>query len=110
MTEELKAKQDDSETQGFTVQIQWESAKDIPTIYANHLHISHAGGNEFYLVFGELGPQTDLDMNNPPECLEIKPVARIGISSPNMIRFAQAIQENVDKFKERFPMSDKENK
>ena len=106
MAEELKAKQHNAAVQGITVQTQWESAENVPTIYANHLYISHAGGNEFYLVFGELGPQPDLDMNSPPEYLEIEPVAKIAVSSPNMLRFAQVIQNNVDEFKEKFVTGD----
>jgi hypothetical protein len=104
MTEQLKTK-DDSEGKGITIRLQWESAEDVLTVYANHLYISHAGGNEFYLVFGELGPQVDLDRDNPPECLEIEPVAKIAVSPPNMIKFSEVIQDNIAEFQERFTVS-----
>jgi hypothetical protein len=104
MTEELETK-DIPEAQGIAIRLEWGSAEDIPTVYANHLHISHPGGNEFYLVFGELGPQVGLDRDNPPESLTIKPVAKIAVSPPGMIRFSEVIQDNIEKFQERFAVS-----
>jgi hypothetical protein len=91
----------ESEAQRIAIRLEWEPAVDIPTTYANHLHISHAAGNEFFLVFGELGPQPDLDPQSPPESLGITPVAKIAVSPANMVRFAEVIQENVDRFKEK---------
>ena len=87
--------------EGKPVQLVWGLADDLPTVYANHLYITHAGQNEFYLVFGELGPQAGLDVDNPPDHIEIKPVAKIAVSPPNMLRMAEAIMDNVGKFKEK---------
>lgn len=87
-----------AEIPGVSVQLVWHSAEDLPTLYANHLYVTHAGGHEFYLVFGELGPQVDLDVENPPESIEIKPVAKIVVSASNIKRIARVIDENVEKF------------
>ena len=105
MTEEFDT-MDDSEVKGVAIRLQWESAEDVPTTYANHLYISHAGGNEFYLTFGELGPQVDLDKDNPPECLKIRPVAKLAVSPPNMVRFLEVMRDNIEKFREGFTVSD----
>lgn len=70
-------------------------------MYANHAYLTYAGQNEFYLVFGELGPQVGLNIENPPEAMEIRPVAKIAVSPPNMLRMAAAIRENVEKFRDK---------
>ena len=85
---------------GVTIKLVWDEAANVPTVYANQLYITHAG-NEFYLVFGEMTPVYRIDMANPPEQLEIKPVARIAVTPENMVRFADAIAENMASFKER---------
>lgn len=86
--------------QGVTLKLVWGSPADIPTVYANNLYITHAG-NEFYLVFGEMSPITQLDASNLPDHLEIKPVAKIAVTQENMMKFADAIAENTARFKEK---------
>lgn len=86
--------------EGVTLKLVWGSPADIPTIYANNLYITHAG-NEFYLFFGEMSPITQLDANNLPDHLEIKPVAKIAVTQENMMKFADAIAENTARFKEK---------
>jgi len=41
MTEEFETT-DDSEVRGVAIRLQWESAEDVPTTYANHLYILSA--------------------------------------------------------------------
>ncbi len=82
------------------IKLVWSDASNIPTIYANNLYITHAG-SEFYLVFGELAPTMELDIDNLPEKLEVKPVAKIAISHENMIKFADVISGNVAKYNEK---------
>lgn len=83
------------------IKLVWRSAEDLPTVYANQLYITHAGGSEFYLVFGELGPQVNLDVENPPEHIEIKPRVKIAVSAGNIEKMVSAINENVGKFIDR---------
>ncbi len=82
---------------GIPISLKWGEANQIPTIYANHLYITHSGG-EFYLVFGELAAIINIDKENPPESLEIKPVAKIAITPDNMLRFAEVIQTNLNNY------------
>lgn len=89
-----------SKIEGVTLKLVWGSPANIPTIYANNLYITHAG-NEFYLVFGEMSPITQLDANNLPDHLEIKPVAKIAVTQENMMKFADVITENTARFKEK---------
>ncbi len=78
------------------IPVKWKDAKDTQTRYANHLMVTHAGG-EFYLVFGELFFPA-MAQDEKPEYVEIVPVARIAISPDNMIRFSEAIRQNIEKF------------
>jgi hypothetical protein len=83
-----------------SIPIQWGTADHLPTIYANQLFISHAGP-EFYLIFGELVPPIVLGEGKFPDIVEIKPVAKIAVSPESMLRIAEAIANNVQRFKER---------
>ena len=88
-----------TKSERMTVKLVWGNPTNIPTIYANNLYITHAG-NEFYLVFGEIvSPIFDLD--HLPEQLEIKPVAKIAVTPENMVKFVDAIAENMAGFKEK---------
>ena len=89
-----------AKTEEISIKLTWGNPADVPTVYANNLYITHAG-NEFYLVFGEMPPITELDANRLPEHLEIKPVAKIAVTQENMVKFADAIAGNMEKFKER---------
>ena len=86
--------------EGVMVRLVWGSSINVPTTYANNLFITHTA-NEFYLVFGELSPVTELDIEQVPEYLEIKPVAKIAVTPENMVKFADVIAENMVKFKEK---------
>ncbi|HEY2930868.1 MAG TPA: DUF3467 domain-containing protein [Acidobacteriota bacterium] len=90
---------------GRVVRVKWGASSSIPTIYANHLVITHSGP-QFYLVFGELEPHSELigqlvDEFKPPDHVEIVPVAKIAVTPKAMRQFAKIIQENVTKFSEQ---------
>jgi hypothetical protein len=93
MPEEVAAKKNP-----LAIRLLWGSMTEIPTVYANQLFIAHTGG-EFYLIFGELTPPPDLDRDNPPDYLEIRPVAKIALSTENMLRVAEVIGENVSQYR-----------
>ncbi|MCC7353272.1 MAG: DUF3467 domain-containing protein [Anaerolineae bacterium] len=102
----------DSRPDEIKFKLVWpESLAEYPTIYANHLFITHTG-SEFYLVFGEAVPFTPANLS--PEKLEtlksvsIKVVAKIAVSPPAMLAMASVIQANVEKFKTRFTISEEE--
>lgn len=82
------------------IKLKWGSSDKAPTYYANNLYITHAG-NEFYLVFGELGPILDIDVEDLPEFLDIKPIVKIAVSPDNMIKIAKAIQENMELYSKK---------
>ena len=78
------------------VPIRWASAEALSTVYANELFMTHAG-REFYLVFGELAPE--YEPGKMPETAWIRSRVGIAVSPENMLRFAEAIQQNVAKYR-----------
>lgn len=84
----------------ITIPLRWGDTTETPTLYANHLYITHSG-REFYLVFGELAP-VNIDQDNPPDTLVIKPLVKIAIIPENMLKFIEVIRKNVDNFKKSF--------
>lgn len=83
-----------------SIPIQRGAADHLPTVYANQLLISHAGP-EFYLIFGELVPPTVVAEGRLPDKIDIKPVVKIAVSPESMLRVADAIATNVQRFRER---------
>ncbi len=82
------------------VRLKWASAKDLVTVYVNHMTITHAG-TEFYLTFGELLVPPFMEAQDVPEELEITPKVRLAISPEAMNAIARVIQENLEKFIEK---------
>jgi hypothetical protein len=88
---------DDITTREEQVEIppQWPEKVDLPTIHANRLSISHAG-REFFLLFGKVTPgwpESTPEWLQKLESVEIKPVAKIAISSEAMPAIVKAIRE-----------------
>ena len=81
------------------IPIVWNNLEDISTAYANELIITHAG-NEFFLVFGEsfIPIRSIENKEDIPEKINIKPVVKIAITRENMLRFAEAIDGNIEKY------------
>jgi hypothetical protein len=88
------------------IELVWGSLSDIPTVYANQLLISHAGG-EFYLVFGEF-VAAEVEMEKSRKIL-IRPVAKIAMTPQSMVRMVEVIVSNVEKFKDRIEKVLKQN-
>ena len=81
------------------MEIGWEWA-ETPTIYANHLLVTHRGP-EFYLVFGEIVPfNTDNPLNDLTK-LKAQPRVRIAISREIMGTIVDAMVENYGNFSAR---------
>jgi len=97
VSEENKAKKDAGEVK---IKLKWGAAGSLPTLYANQLYITHAGG-EFYLVFGEAAPLFEVDQTEFPESMEVTPVAKIALTPSTMEAVAKAIQGNVKKYLDR---------
>jgi len=79
------------------IRLEWDEGDDVPLVYANQLQVSH-GGPEFFLVFGVIVPPanpTDL-----PDVLKIKPQARIAVSRDAMPAIVQALNDNLQRFRE----------
>ena len=87
---------------GTPVQIplNWDTAEDIQTVYANQMSIIHTP-LEFYLTFGELTLPPDFGIAAPPNQLTIKPRVRLAISPDAMRNMMNVMQENFDKFLEK---------
>ena len=80
----------------------WQSAENLPTVYANQVLVSHSGP-EFYLVFGEVTTPAILGdiSNNLPDNLSVKPVIKIAITPEMIFQMADIIKTNVDRFLRR---------
>ena len=80
-----------------------EDVQKMPTVYANHLLISHAGP-EFFLVFGVVTPPYmhpgAEDRLAELESVEALPVAKIAVSPEGMMAMANSIQTNVERYLE----------
>ena len=87
--------------ESHVVGLQWEDAEDLQTVYVNHLMVSHASGDEFYLIFGEASPPTAILRGEVPEHVSIRPVVKIAVSPGSMMRMAALIEKNASTFAER---------
>jgi hypothetical protein len=85
------------------IRILWSSDDDLPSLYANHLYVSHAGDTEFHLIFGHLSPPITLNLKEDelPENVIIKPVAKLVIGPKAMEAFLTILNDNWEKFDER---------
>jgi hypothetical protein len=81
------------------VTVRWaETVEQMPTSYANHLFISHAGP-EFFLIFGVVTPPAVVPGSEHDfEDLQAVPVAKIAVSPETIVRMARTIEENVQKY------------
>ena len=83
------------------LKIRWQDAHDLPTLYANQVYISHAGG-EFYVLFGELQQPVLINVT-PDELAEegevpVKPVAKLVFTPECIATISEALQDNVRKY------------
>jgi hypothetical protein len=79
------------------IRLEWDDGEDVPIVYANQLQVSH-GGPEFFLVFGVIVPPA-----NPtelPDALKIKPQARIVIARDAMPALVQALNDNLQRYRD----------
>jgi hypothetical protein len=72
----------------------WGSHDHLDTIYPTNIHITQAGG-EFYLVFGEITFPLTMDIEECPDRVEIKPVAKLAICPEVMLSIADALNKNI---------------
>jgi hypothetical protein len=100
--EQGEVKKGDGEITGVAIPIHWNFDKDIPTIYANQLLITHMGG-EFYLIFGEVDfPVTyGIESDEVPDVLKVNPVAKVVVTPSNMKLMSKFIQINLDNYKKK---------
>jgi hypothetical protein len=88
-----------------------EEVDKMPTAYANHLIISHAGP-EFFLVFGVVTPPFILPGEEAKfeelESLEALPVAKIAVSPEVMVAMAKSIHNNVERYLETKDLREQE--
>lgn len=86
-----------------TARIVWGSDEDLPAYYANHMYISHAGETEFHLIFGHLSPPLTINLEEDelPDYVTIKPVAKLVMSSDVMRSFVRLLVDNLERFEEK---------
>ena len=92
-----------ADKQEKAIRVIWGSEEGTELVYANQLFVSHAGGTEFNIVFGQLTPPltVGLNENELPEHLEIKPVAHIVIGPDVMRTFVRVLVDNLETFEKR---------
>lgn len=95
----MGAKTKTRQGKAIIIKTKWGSQAGLPTLYANHLMVSHANQNEFFLFFGQLTPPAVLTPEAYPKELEIVPIAKIVVTPDNMERFAEVISKNVEDYK-----------
>lgn len=100
------ANERDKKDEGITIRVVWPESVDLPTVYANQLYIQHTN-NEFFLIFGDMMPPIAAGSHDERRKkleslseITIRPVVKLAMSPPAMLRMAEAVQENVEKFRE----------
>ncbi|MBI3159362.1 MAG: DUF3467 domain-containing protein [Chloroflexi bacterium] len=93
----MAKKNEATDRDGVSVRLYWESGDDLPTLYTNHLLVSHSTGSEFFIYFGQLAAPA-LMPGEIPEELAIKPVAKIVLSHESLRRFVDVLEGNLSKF------------
>ena len=94
------------------IRLIWDSPKDIPVTYSNHLQVTHAGGNEFTIFFGYLTPLltyglTEEEINNLPDTLTIQPLTQIVVTPEFMKRIVEVLTDNLANYEKNFEGDDK---
>jgi hypothetical protein len=79
------------------IPIEWEDSEEVPIVYANQVLISHAGP-EFFMVFGVVVPP--LNTTELPDSLKIRPQVRVIVSREAMGSIVQAMNDNLQRFRE----------
>lgn len=94
--------QEQGQVSAGTIQIplKWDSVRDVPTVYANQLYVTHAGG-EFYLVFGEVVLPAPDATASAIDHLDVKPLVKIAVPRHIMGDFIEAMNTNYDNFLQR---------
>jgi len=82
----------------FVIPVTWHDMNTaaVPTVYANQLLVTHGGG-ECYLIFGEIVPPLYEPGVPLPETLQPRIVARIAVTREQMVNFARAINQNLER-------------
>jgi len=83
------------------VPLKWGDIEELPTLFANHAIVSHATGDEFYIIFGESGPPGEVLRGERPSQVTIRPVAKIALSPGSMLRIAKAIHTNAQNWQKK---------
>jgi len=89
--------------EGKVVRLVWDSTNELPTLYANHLLVTHGGESEFYIFFGHLTPPTIVaeSADEIPDEFSIKPIAKIVVTPDNMKKFIEVMTNNLERFEQR---------
>ncbi len=91
------------------VKLEWEEIEALPTVYANNVAVTHASGDEFYLIFGEAAPPTEMFRRGTVQRIPIRPVAKIAVFPGSMLRIARAIYQNAQNFLEKTRTAEEED-
>jgi len=94
---------EENEVHEKVVRLKWDTDDSLPAVYANNVIISHSGETEFHITFGHFSPPITLNLEEDeiPDVVKIKPVAKIVISPEAMRKIVEAFNTNLEKFENR---------
>ncbi|MBN1637929.1 MAG: hypothetical protein JW866_03110 [Ignavibacteriales bacterium] len=81
----------------------WGSPANLPVTYANHLQVTHAGGNEFHIFFGYAAPPltaglTEDEIEAMPEKITITPLTNIVVTPDIMKTIVDVFNRNLENY------------
>lgn len=77
------------------IPLEWQSADEVPIVYANQVMISHAGP-EFFVVFGVVLPPDSPEQI--PDSFRIQPQVRVVVAREAMPAIVQAMSDNLNRY------------
>lgn len=82
---------------GKVIQLVWDSADDLPGLYANQMLVTH-GESEFILIFGQLTPPLATSPEDLPDEVHVKPTSKIVVTPKFIKKVIAALSKNLERF------------
>ena len=87
-----------------TIRLIWGSTADLPALFANHIQVSHAGGNEFHIFFGHATPPLThgMEYDEIPDKIEVKTLTNIIVTPEMMKTIIEIFSSNYENYCKNF--------
>ena len=92
------------------IHLVWGSPDELPTLFSNHLQVTHAGGTEFHIFFGHATPPLTYGLKEEeiPDKITIKPIAKIVVTPDMMRAVVSVLSENLENYDKNLKEGPKE--